>query len=180
MPSAKGFKQAYNAQASVDLDTMCIFSAHVTQSPNDKQEVVPTIEALDELPDQLGKVDTLLADTGYFSESNVKKCIEAEVTPIISTGRQKHNQPLQERFSQPISLPDNADPVEEMKHHLKTPDGRQLYAKRKSTVEPVFGIIKHVMGFRQFLLLRGYEAVSGEWTLVSIAWNLKRMFVLNG
>ena len=179
MPSAKGFKQAYNAQAAVDLDTMCIISAHVTQSPNDKQEVVPTLEALDELPEQLGKVDTLLADTGYFSGSNVKECIAAEVTPLISTGRQKHNQPLQERFSQPESLPDNADPVEEMKHRLKTPDGRQLYAKRKSTVEPVFGIIKHVMGFRQFLL-RGYEAVSGEWTLVSIAWNLKRMFALNG
>lgn len=179
MPSAKGFKQAYNAQAAVDLDTMCIISAHVTQSPNDKQEVVPTLEALDELPEQLGKVDTLLADTGYFSGSNVKECIAAEVTPLISTGRQKHNQPLQERFSQPESLPDNADPVEEMKHRLKTPDGRQLYAKRKSTVEPVFGIIKHVMGFRQFFL-RGYEAVSGEWTLVSIAWNLKRMFVLNG
>ena len=179
MPSAKGFKQAYNAQAAVDLDTMCIISAHVTQSPNDKQEVVPTLEALDELPEQLGKVDTLLADTGYFSGSNVKECIAAEVTPLISTGRKKHNQPLQERFSQPESLPDNADPVEEMKHRLKTPDGRQLYAKRKSTVEPVFGIIKHVMGFRQFFL-RGCEAVSGEWTLVSIAWNLKRMFVLNG
>jgi transposase len=179
MPSAKGFKQAYNAQAAVDLDSMCIISAHVTQSPNDKQEVSPTLEALDELPEQLGKVDTLLADTGYFSESNVKECIEAEVAPLISTGRQKHNQPLQERFTQPESLPDNADPVEKMKHRLKTPEGRQLYGKRKSTVEPVFGIIKHVMGFRQFLL-RGYEAVSGEWTLVSIAWNLKRMFALNG
>jgi len=179
MPSAEGFKQAYNAQAAVDLDTMCIISAHVTQSPNDKQEVDPTLEALDELPKQLGKVDTLLADTGYFSESNVKKCIEAEVTPLISTGRQKHNQPLQERFSQPESLPGDADPVEKMKHRLKTPEGRQLYGKRKSTVEPVFGIIKQVMGFRQFLL-RGCEAVSGEWTLVSIAWNLKRMFALNG
>ncbi|HDH00662.1 MAG TPA: IS1182 family transposase, partial [Nitrospirae bacterium] len=145
MPSAEGFKQAYNAQAAVDLDTMCIISAHVTQSPNDKQEVDPTLEALDELPKQLGKVDTLLADTGYFSESNVKKCIEAEVAPLISTGRQKHNQPLQERFSQPESLPDNADPVEKMKHRLKTPEGRQLYGKRKSTVEPVFGIIKQVM-----------------------------------
>jgi len=179
MPSAKGFKQAYNAQAAVDLDTMCIITAHVTQSPNDKQEVVPTLEALDELPKHLGKIDTLLADTGYFSESNVDDCIEAEVAPLISTGRQKHNQPLQERFTQPESLPDNADSVEAMKYRLKTPDGRQLYAKRKSTVEPVFGIIKHVMGFRQFLL-RGYEAVSGEWTLVSIAWNLKRMFALNG
>lgn len=176
MPSSKGFEQAYNAQVSVDLETMCITSAHITQAPNDKQEIVPTLE---ELPEQLGEIDTLLADTGYFSESNVKECIEAEITPLISTGRQKHNQPLQERFSQPESLPDNADPVEKMRHCLKTSKGKQLYGKRKSTVVPVFGIIKQVMGFRQFLL-RGYEAVSGEWTLVSITWNLKRMFALNG
>ena len=179
MPSAEGFKQAYNAQAAVDLDTMCVISAHVTQSPNDKQEVNPTLKALDELPKQLGKVDTMLADTGYFSEANVNQCIQAEVTPLFSTGRQKHNQPLQERFTKSESLPDDASPVEKMKYHLKTSVGKQLYGKRKSTVEPVFGIIKHVMGFRQFML-RGYEAVSGEWTLVSIAWNLKRMFALNG
>jgi hypothetical protein len=65
-----------------------------------------------------------------------------------------------------------------MKHKLKTADGRVLYAKRKCTIEPLFGIIKHVMGFRQFLL-RGFKAVTGEWTLVSIAWNIKRMFALN-
>ena len=179
MLSSEGFKQAYNAQAAVDLDTMCIISAHVTQSPNDKQEVYPTLKNLDELPEQLGKIDTMLADTGYFSEANVNQCIQAEVTPLFSTGRQKHNQPLQKRFTKPESLPDDADHVETMKHHLKSPEGKRLYAKRKSTVEPVFGIIKQVMGFRQFLL-RGYEAVSGEWTLVSIAWNLKRMFALNG
>ncbi|MDH3330605.1 MAG: IS1182 family transposase [Desulfobulbaceae bacterium] len=179
MPSSKGFEQAYNAQASVDLETMCIVSAHVTQSPNDKQEIVPTIEAFEELPGNLGRINTLLADTGYFSESNVNECTGAEITPLISTGRQKHNQPLQERFAWPERLPDNASSTEVMKHYLKTPEGKQLYGKRKSTVEPVFGIIKHVMGFRQFFL-RGFEAVSGEWTLVSIAWNLKRMFALNG
>jgi hypothetical protein len=179
MPSSKGFEQAYNAQASVDLDTMVIVTAHVSQSPNDKQEITPTIEALKALPASTGNVDTLLADTGYFSESNVKDCSAAEIEPLIATGRQSHNQPLQGRFSQPEELPENAGLVDKMKHRLKTQAGRQLYAKRKSTVEPVFGIIKHVMGFRQFLL-RGHEAVSGEWTLVSIAWNLKRMFALNG
>lgn len=179
MPSSKGFEQAYNAQASVDLETMCITSAHVSQSPNDKQEIIPTLEALNELPEKLGKVDAILADTGYFSESNVNECVEAKVTPLIASGRQEHNQPLKERFTSPDSLPEDADHVETMKYHLKTPKGKRLYAKRKSTVEPVFGIIKQVMGFRQFLL-RGYEAVSGEWTLVSIAWNLKRMFALNG
>lgn len=179
MPSSKGFEQAYNAQASVDLDTMVIVAAHVSQSPNDKQEVVPTIEALRSLPEAAGAVDTLLADTGYFSESNVESCTEAEIEPLISTGRQAHNQPLQERFSPPEALPQHSGLVDKMKHYLKTSTGRQLYAKRKSTVEPVFGIIKHVMGFRQFLL-RGHEAVSGEWILVSTAWNLKRMFALNG
>ena len=70
-----------------------------------------------------------------------------------------------------------ADAVETMKHRLKTPEGRAIYGRRKCTVEPVFGIIKSVLGFRQFHL-RGLQAVSGEWTLVSMAWNLKRMFVL--
>lgn len=179
MPSAKRFEQACNAQASVDLKTMCITSAHVTQTPNDKQEIVPPPEALKALPEELGRVDTLLADTGYFSESNVEECIESEITLLMSSGRQKHNQPLQERFSQPEPLPDNATAIEKMHHWLKTSEGKKLYGKRKSTVEPVFGIIKEVMGFRQFLL-RGYEAVSCEWTLVSIAWNLKRMYTLNG
>ena len=162
MPSSNGFKQAYNAQASVDLDTMVIVAAHVSQSPNDKQEVVPTIEALRSLPEAAGAVDTLLADTGYFSESNVESCTEAEIEPLISTGRQAHNQPLQERFSQPEELPEHSSLVDKMKHYLKTSTCRQLYAKRKSTVEPVFGIIKDVMGFRQFLL-RGHEAVSSEY-----------------
>lgn len=179
MPSSKGFEQAYNAQASVDLETMCITSAHVTQAPNDKQEIAPTLEALEALPGELGRVDIMLADTGYFSESNVDECIESKITPLISSGRQKHNQPLQEKFSQPESLPDDTTSVDKIRYYLKTPEGKKLYGKRKSTVEPVFGIIKQVMGFRQFLL-RGYEAVSGEWTLVSIAWNLKRMFALNG
>jgi len=179
MPSGKGYEQAYNAQATVDLDTMVIVSAHITQAPNDKQEIVPTIQALEELPEELGQVDTLLADTGYFSEANVNKCVDAKLTPLIPGKRQTHNQPLADRFSAPEALADDAGSVEKMNYELKTKEGRQLYGKRKSTVEPVFGIIKHVMGFRQFLL-RGYESVTGEWTLVSIAWNLKRMFALNG
>ena len=178
MPSSNGFTQAYNAQAGVDVDTMLIVTSHVSQSPNDKKELAPTIEALQSLSEAPGDVTTLLADTGYFSEANVMTCTKAEIEPLIATGRQSHNQPLQERFAQAEPLPVKAGPVDKMKHRLKTASGRKLYAKRKSTVEPVFGIIKHVMRFRQFLL-RGFEAVSGEWLLVSMAWNLKRMFVLN-
>ncbi len=177
--SGKGFDQAYNAQATVDVDTMIIVASHVSQSPNDKKEISPTLSALKSLPESLGKVDSILADAGYFSETNVSCCEEAEIEPFIPPGREKHNQSLVERFAQQEPLPEDADTISKMRYKLKTDEGRKLYAKRKSTVEPVFGIIKHVMGFRQFLL-RGFESVIGEWTLVAMAWNIKRMFALKG
>jgi transposase len=178
MPTSdKGFEQAYNGQACVDLDTMIIVESHISQSSNDKQEIVPAISALKDLPEKLGTVEKLLADAGYFSVSNVLSCDDSDIEPFISLGRDKHNQPLYDRFTNPEPPPDNADSVRRMRYKLKTDEGRTLYARRKSTVEPVFGIIKHIMGFRQFLL-RGFESVTAEWTLVSIAWNLKRMFAL--
>lgn len=176
--SGKGFEQSYNAQAAVDIDSMLIVESHVSQSPNDKQEISPTVEGLNSLPEELGVVDTIVADTGYFSENNVTICNNNEMEPLIAVGREKHNQALKERFCQPDPLADDADPVSKMRHRLKTKEGRQIYAKRKCTVEPVFGIIKQVMRFRQFLL-RGIESVQGEWNLVAIAWNLKRMFALS-
>jgi Transposase DDE domain len=135
------------------------------------------LENLNSLPDELGTVDTLIADSGYFSEANLDSCEVEQITPYIAINREKHNLPLEERFAQPEPLPEDADAVARMKHRLKTPEGRKIYAKRKSTVEPVFGIIKAIMGFRQFLL-RGLKAVSGEWNLVCMAYNLKRMYVL--
>lgn len=180
MPVAGGgFDQCYNAQASVDVDSMLIVGQHLSQSPNDKQEIDPALETLQSLPEKLGTVDHLLADAGYFSEANVDSCKEEEILPFISVKRDKHNQSLKERFSEPEPLPETADAVESMKHRLQTQEGRALYAKRKCTVEPVFGIIKAVMGFRQFLL-RGVESVRGEWNLVCMAWNLKRLHVLRG
>ncbi len=179
MPSSdKGFVQAYNAQTAVDVDTMLIVESHISQAPNDKQELTPTLAALNTLPEKLGKVDTMLADAGYYSDDNVASSEQAGIDPFIPPSREKHNQPLTERFIDPAPLPEDAKPIDKMRNKLKTVEGRKVYAQRKSTVEPVFGIIKHVLGFRQFFL-RGLEAVSGEWTLVSIAWNLKRMFVLN-
>ncbi len=175
--SGGGFEQTYNAQAGVDMDSMFIVENHVTQQPNDKQELKPALQNLAALPEKLGKVDALAADTGYFSEGNVNSCEQAHIVPYIAAERDKHNQPLKERFSQPQPLPGNADPVTTMRHRLKTLEGKKLYAKRKSTVETVFGIIKAVIGFRQFLL-RGLESVSGEWDLVCIAYNLKRLHVL--
>jgi transposase len=179
MPSSdKGFTQAYNAQAAVDVGTMIIVESHISQAPNDKQEITPALASLNTLPEKLGKVDTMLADAGYFSKDNVASCEKSEIDSFIPPNREKHNQPLTARFSDPEPLPEDADTIDRMRHKLKTVEGRKVYAQRKSTIEPVFGIIKHVLGFRQFFL-RGLEAVSAEWTLVSIAWNIKRMFAMS-
>lgn len=84
---------------------------------------------------------------------------------------------MSERFAETPPAPDDPTPLEAMLHRLQTPEGKKLYALRKHTPEPVFGIIKSVMGFRQFSL-RGLDQVRGEWNLVTMAWNMKRMFVL--
>ncbi len=177
MPSSAGFVQAYNAQATVDTATHLIVENHLTQQPNDKQEVEPTLAALKAMEEPLGKAQGLLADTGYFSESNVNRCEAQEILPYICDSRERHNQRLEERLKQPPPCPEDADALALMRHRLSTPAGKSVYAQRKSTVETVFGIIKEVMGFRQFHL-RGREAAQGEWNLVCMAWNLKRIHAL--
>ncbi|MBU0649547.1 IS1182 family transposase [Patescibacteria group bacterium] len=179
MPSSSGgFDQAYNAQAAVDVDSMLIVENHITQQSNDKLELVPAVENLSSLPGSLGAVDSLLADAGYFSQNNVERCEGKNIVPYIAAERQEHNAALEDRFSEPDLLVAPADPVTKMKHRLKTMAGKAIYAKRKCTVEPVFGIIKAVMGFRQFLL-RGLKLVAGEWDLVCIAYNIKRLYALS-
>jgi transposase len=178
MPVAGGgFEQCYNAQAVVTADSMLVIAADVVQAPNDKQQVEPMLNQIGALPDSLGKAERLLADTGYFSAANVAACEAAGIAPLIAMGRQPHHPPVGEFFCDDPSAPENPTPVEAMAHRLKTRAGRDLYALRKQIPEPVFGIIKSVMGFRQFLL-RGIDKVRGEWRIVTMAWNLKRMFVL--
>ena len=178
MPSSGGgFEQAYNAQAGVDVESHLIIEHHVTQHTNDKQEIEPFLENIVALPEALGRVENLLADTGYFSQSNIDRCAGVNISTLIPEKREKHNQPLMDRFKDDPEAPPNPGVVEAMKHRLQTEEGKALYAKRKSTVETVFGIIKQVQGFRQFLL-RGAEAVQSEWSLVCIGWNLKRMHAL--
>jgi transposase len=172
--SGKAFEQAYNAQAAVDVGTMLVVEQHVSQSPNDKQEVRPTLANLDAIAPVIGKAEALLADTGYFSADNVARCHEHEIEPYIAAGRDGHYPPLADRLNRPAPVEKDASAVERMKHRLRTDEGRAVYAKRKCTIEPTFGIIKSVLGFRQFLL-RGLQAVGYEWTLVCIGWNLKRM-----
>ena len=178
MPAAGGaFEQSYNAQAAVDTDTMLVLATTLTQAANDKQQVAPMIEVLAALPAEIGVVDTMLADNGYFSAANVTTCIEANITPLLAAGRESHHLPWPARFTEPTPLADDADVVQRMQHELKTRAGRARYRLRKQTVEPVFGIIKGAMRFRQFLL-RGLAAVRGEWSLVTMAWNIRRMAVL--
>ena len=170
-----GFEQCYNAQAVVAAGSLLVVAANVVQAPNDKQQLEAMLGRIDALPEDLGKPETLLADTGYFSAANVTACAAAGIAPLIAPGRQSHHPSLSERFAEALTAPDDPTPVEA--HRLKTPEGRKLYAQRKHTPEPVFGIIKSVLGFRQFLL-RGLDQVRGEWNLVTMAWNLKRMFAL--
>jgi len=178
MPVAGGgFEQCYNAQAAVDAQTMLVIATVVTQAPNDKEQVEPMLETLEAQTETLGAVKCLIADTGYSSEKNIKACEAAQIEPMIAVARDEHHPGWRARHSEPAPLSDDATPMQAMAHKLKTKAGRVAYAVRKQTVEPVFGIIKSVMGFRQFSL-RGLQKVTGEWTLVCLAWNLKRMAVL--
>jgi transposase len=182
-PNAKvaggGFEQCYNAQAAVAADSLLVVAADVVQAPNDKQQLEPILGKIAELPDELGQVGELLADNGYFSENNVNACAAAGIEPVIAIGREAHHPSLAERFAEDPAAPEDPTPFEAMRYRLQTKEGKARYALRKQTPEPVFGIIKSVLGFRQFLL-RGLDKVRGEWSLVTMAWNMKRMFALAG
>jgi len=174
-----GFEQCYNAQAVVAAGSLLVVAADVTQAPNDKQQLEPMLDKIADLPEALGEVGELLADNGYFSEGNVNACAAAGIDPVIAMGRQAHHPSLEERFAEAPPPPPDPTPLAAMGHRLNTPEGKQRYALRKQIPEPVFGIIKSALGFRQFLL-RGLDNVRGEWNLVTMAWNMKRMFVLAG
>jgi len=175
--SSGGFEQSYNAQAGVDVETMLVVTQHVTQACNDKREVTPTLQRIAALPAALGEVQTLIADNGFFSQANVSACHEAEIEPLLALKRESHHLPVLERFAADSPPPQPSDPVEQMAHRLGTQSGRALYKLRKQTVEPVFGIIKRVMGWRQ-MSMRGLAKAQGEWSLVTMAWNIKRLHVL--
>ena len=172
-----GFEQCYNAQAAVDAPTMLIIGTGLTQATNDKEQVKHMVETLKALPESIGAVKIMAADTGYCSEKNITLCEENKIEAVIAVAREDHHPGWADRFTEPAPLPENATPMQKMAHKLKTIKGRATYALRKQTVEPVFGIIKSVMGFRQFSM-RGLKKVSGEWDLVCLAWNVKRMAVL--
>jgi transposase len=179
MPVSGGsFEQSYNAQAAVDTESHLIVISDVTQHTNDKEEILPALEALKELPESLSSPKKLLADAGYYSEDNVCACEKAGIDAYIPTKREAHYRSVMD-----LLKPEESDvaaaqsPSERVKQRLGTQSGRDIYSRRKCTIEPVFGIIKAVMGFRQFLL-RGLSQVKQEWKLVCLAWNLKRLHKL--
>ncbi len=173
MKTSDGFDQCFNAQAAV-TDDMIIVGAYSNAHANDKQEFIPTI---DSVPKELGEISVAVADTGYFSEDNISKSQDREVTPIISTAREKHNTYLEGFFNN--GTDDNATTAtERMNKVLSSEEGRNTYKKRKQTVEPVFGIIKEILGFRRFSL-RGEFETDCEWSLVCTAYNLKRFFKMS-
>jgi len=172
------YKQAYNAQAAVDADgTQLILSQHVTPCASDANELLPSVEAV---RDTQGKPEAVLADSGYTNTDALAALEAQEIEAYVAVSRdQNHTQrqyefrPRTKRSVKVVKHPRLLD----MREKLQTDAGRKMYAKRKQTVEPVFGIIKHVLGFRQFLL-RGLAKVSGEWELVCLAYNVKRLFRL--
>ena len=171
----KGFDQHYNAQVAVDQDSRFIVSNTVSNHANDQGEALPTVEAI---PAAVGKPEAATLDNGYWSPSNVEELTARGIEPYIATARDRHHRSWQERFAQEPEPPaEDASLMVKMAYKLKTDIGKQIYGLRKSTVEPVIGIIKETLGFRQFSL-RCLWAVAGEWCLVCLAYNLKRWHVL--
>ena len=172
------FEQSYNAQAAVEVESMIIVGNTLSDQTNDKQELLPVLEAA---KSNGFETDKVLADTGYYSEVNIEGAQARKVEPYIAVEKQSHGIELDRIVEDtPVELPElpaEATTKEQMAHKLKKPKGAELYRKRKQTVEPVFGIIKHCMRFRQFLM-RGKEKVSIEWNLICTAYNLKRTFNL--
>ena len=170
------FEQSYNAQAAVEVESMLVVSNHVTDRPNDRRELLPNLERAQANGFTVEKV---LADTGYYSEGATLAAEAEGVEAYIAVGKQSHGRGLESLLGeeQPVDLADAAGAKERMAHKLKSPQGERLYRLRKQTVEPVFGIIKQCMRFRQFLM-RGRDNVSNEWNLVCTAYNLKRTFNL--
>jgi hypothetical protein len=173
--SSAGFEQAYNAQVAVDQDSLFIVACALSNHPNDKAEVEPTLDAL---PPHLGKPAAAALDNGFFSEKNIMVLEQRQVDPYIATGREPHHQSWQERFAaEPEPPAEDASPQVKMAYKLRTQVGQAIYRLRKCTVEPVIGIIKAVLGFRQFSL-RGLAPAACEWCLVCLAFNLKRLHTL--
>lgn len=173
-----GWQQAYNAQIVVDADgSQLILGEYVIQTPSDANELEPALASID---DQMGKPERVLADAGYVNADAIERAQKNGTEVYVAISAEDHGHRRYDYRPVKPEKPKKAvkDPrLLAMKEKLATEEGKKIYAKRKNTVEPVFGIIKAAMGFRQFLL-RGHEKVNLEWTLVCTAYNLKRLWAM--
>jgi transposase len=170
-----GYDQHYNVQVAVTHDSLLIVATSLSNHPNDKREAEPTLDALSP---QLGQPKGAALDNGFFSEHNINALQQRHIEPYIATGREAHYKGVDDLLGNlPDEPPTDASPKEKMAYKLATEIGKEIYRLRKCTVEPVIGIIKEILGFRQFSL-RGRINAAGEWCLVCLAFNLKRMHSL--
>ena len=174
------YEQTYNGQAAVDADgSQLILGGHVSTCASDAGELVPSVG---DVPEEIGQVSAVLADSGYVHGDAWESLEQDKVDVYVAVSREENHSQRQYDYRPTPVIDKPAKVIKDqrllaMREKLGTDAGRRLYAKRKQTVEPVFGIIKHVMGFRQFLL-RGLAKVSGEWELVRLAYNVKRLWAL--
>jgi len=179
MKCGGSFEQCYNFQAVVEVGTMLIVGGFVTNAPNDKEQLKPLVEAISPV---VGDVENVLVDNGYYSEKGVTEVENDGQGPTVyaAVKRTPHGRSVTQLEEHPDPeaphLP-GATVAEIMAHRLETKAGRALYKLRKETVEPVFGIIKEVLGFRRFML-RGEEKVGIEKDLLTSSFNLKRLYHL--
>ena len=176
MPGADGIVQGFNAQAAVEPTLQLIVGQKVTQASNDKQQLTPMVETIEQQAGQ--RPQAILADNGYCSDKNLEYLESADrpeqkIEGYIATGKSKHGEHRQP--CKPGPLPKGATRVDRMKRKLQTKVGKAVYAARKCVVEPVFGQIKQARGFRQFLL-RGLKNVQGEWALVCMTHNILKVY----
>ena len=180
--SGQHFEQSYNAQAAVEVDSRLIVGERVSQAPNDKQQLVPTVAAIAQ---PVESVAAVLTDSGFYSEAAVQRVErtaggQPSGTIVYAALEKKdHHRTVSDLEKKPEpSAPTPGNSIAEgMNYRLKTAKGKANYKLRQQTVEPVFGIIKSVLGFRQFLL-RGLQKVELEWQLVCLAYNFKRLHLM--
>lgn len=171
------YQQAYNAQAAVDADgSQLIVGIRVSTCASDRNELVATVDAI---PKEAGIPERVLADNGYANGEEVGVLEQRGIDVLVATGTGDRRRPHDfrpELPERPLKEP-SADWLKAMKSKMEEAENRQIYRLRKQTVEPVFGIKKQAMGFRQFLL-RGIDKVAGEWELLALAYNCKRLHSL--
>jgi transposase len=170
-----GFDQHYNCQGAVDCESLLVVGHSLCNHANDTRAAEPTLQSV---PEQLGPIAVAIMDCGFFSEVNLAALDGRAIEGYIATGRTPHHKSWQAYFEEAGDPPpEGASRREQMAYKLRTALGKAIYRRRKCTVEPVIGQIKEAMGFRQFSL-RGIAAAAGEWCLVCLAYNLRRLHVL--